>query len=387
MYTFTKYSKKIDNKLLDLFYSSIFHERDEIEYVKEPTWVWRYDQFKKHIKIITENKKIIGTLGAIPHNVSFKGNEHKLAVLVDNCIAPEKNADFEVVFGKLFDSTFQELSKEKYAAAIIWDYENKFELHKNFYLEKGFVPLKDINWSIAGIEYNSQSPKKWRGKNKTAVKLLYHLFRLRNHFLIPKKPSKTNGEFTVRDAGEKDIDKISKFISQQEKNNEYVSVYTADDIRKLIKKIGLRILLVEKKGTIIGFASYFISPWTGMMYGKPTQNDWEKFYTITLDEFTVMKEYENTSASSLLLENILSRRYEHPGIGLELSGMVVDLLDKKDEFKSRLFSKYGFIEPAFDKGLFLVKLFDKKFPFNEVRSWHIPNRIILSPTPSEFHEK
>ncbi len=384
MYTLIRYNKNLDEKLMRLFYRSLFFSRDEIEYVKEPTWIWRYRESKKYIRILSDGKNPVGSLGAIPTTVKVNDKMYKVAVIVDNCIEPGNSNDFERIFSHLFDDLLKSLEKDGFDIIALWDYEAKFNHHKLFYNNLNFRTIKNVNWSIAGIEYNHSSPKKWRGKNQKLIKLFYHYLKLSNKFTLNRKIQKRTENLKIRHCTDADVQRIINFISKIDTSHRMLVNYSKHSLNKLRKEIGLDLIIAELDNDIVGVISYFISPWTGMMYGKPIHDDWEKFYTLTIDEFIVDDKLVFSEVPALLIEELIKVRQSHHRYKIKLSGMIVDLVDREDEFRHTLYKKYGFMEPSFDKGLLLVRKINNRFPIDSIKSWHLPNRMILAPIPEKM---
>jgi len=375
----TDYKKKFDSQLLDLFYDYVFNDRDEFEYSRPNSWIYRYEFFDSPIiKIAKFKNKIVGTFGIIPTNSSINGKIFKGGYFVDNCISPDYIDQYNNIMSELIKSSIKDAIKHNFKFIIGWDYLKNYKKYNNFYSKLGFICHPNINWFAGGFEYYKESPKIWRGKRKVYWKTLFHILTYYNKYKMRFNVKEINGvsiELACRD----DLDEIADFINENHPAESFHCYYSYGDLEKIWDSLGIRCLAAKKDNEILGVVTFFVSTWTGLMYGKPTGDDWEEFKTIIPDEFVISKTWINTDLPMLMIRFLLDFDKKF-NIDSNTHGFVTPLFDRKIDWKRKTYKKWGFVEAKVDYGVYLVKSLNG-FKINNDGRWSIPPRSIVVPHP------
>jgi len=375
----TNYEKRYDSQLLDLFYNYVFNEREEFEYSRPKSWIYRYDSFDSSIiKIAKFDNELVGTFGIIPTRASVNGKILKGGYFVDNCVLPAYLHKFEDIMSELIKASIEEAIEKNFKFIIGWDYLKNYKKYCDLYSKLGFISHSDINWYAGGFEYKKDSPSSWRGKRKLYWKTLFHFLTFYNKYKMKSHPKKVDGvivEFACRD----ELDKIADFINKNHPAKSFHCHYKHGDLRKMWDSQGIRCLIAKKQDELVGVITFFVSTWTGLMYGKPTNGSWEEFNTIVPDEFVILKNSINTDLPIVMIRYLLDfdKKFD---INSNTHGFVSALFDRKIEWKRNAYKKWGFVEAKVDYGIYLVKSLNG-FKINNDGKWSIPPRAIVAPYP------
>ena len=373
------YDPKFDTQLINHFYKSIFHNRDEFEYTRPNSWFQRYSSYNAPIiKIARYRNSIVGTLGVLPCKAAVNGKILDGGYFVDNCVSPDFIENYEEIMLELFKSVEKEMRFKNLKFIAGWDYLKNFESHKNLYINLDFSYRLGANWFIGGLEYKRKKPKEWRGNDKIYWRSAFFILKFYNFFKRLFTPKKFKG-ISIKFADNNDLERISVFLNEENPNSEFHAFYSSEILEQFWKSIGLRGLIAEKNDKILGVVTFTISTWTGLMYGKPFDKKWEEFRTITPDEFVISKDWIKTNLPVVMIRSLLDfdKKYE---ISTESSGVVSAIFDRGTEWTKRSFKSAGFLEARADFGVFLAKSLNK-FSFNNDCSWSIPARAIIAPYP------
>ncbi|KYK20760.1 hypothetical protein AYK25_04480 [Thermoplasmatales archaeon SM1-50] len=378
------YEQKFDTQLINHFYKSVFHNRDEFEYTRPNSWFQRYSPYNYPIiKIAKYRDSIVGTLGILPCTAIINGKKLKGGYFVDNCISPDFSEGYDEIMFELFKSVEKEMINNNLKFIAGWDYLKNFELHKNLYINSGFSFRRGINWFIGGLEYKRKKPAKWRGNNKIYWGSAFIILKFYNSFKKFSTPKKIKG-VAIKLSDKTNLIKTIQFLNENHPAKEFHSFYSPEILEQLWDLVGLRSLIAEKDNKILGVATFTISTWAGLMYGKPFDKEYEEFRTITLDEFIISKEWINTNLPIIMIRALLDldKRYQTSSGS---SGFVAAIFDRGIEWMQHSFKSVGFLEARADFGVFLVKPINE-FSFNTEAPWSIPARGIIAPYPDWIRE-
>lgn len=373
------YDPKYDTQLIDHFYKSVFHNRDEFEYTRPNSWFQRYSSYKSPIIKIAKYKNCIaGTLGILPCTAVIKERILEGGYFVDNCVSPDFIEAYDEIMLELFKSVEKEMRLKNLKFIAGWDYLKNFECHNDLYVNLGFSFRRGVNWFVGGLEYKRKKPKKWGGNNKIYWGSAFFILKFYNFFKALSTPKKIKG-VSIKFADKTDFKKITRFLNEENPTREFHAFYSPEILEQLWESIGLRSLIAEKDDKVLGVATFTISTWTGLMYGKPFDKKWEEFRTITPDEFVISKEWVNTNLPIVMIRSLLDldKRYT---ISTGSSGFVAAIFDRGTEWIQQSFKSAGFLEARADFGVFLAKPLNK-LSFNDEFPWSIPARAIIAPYP------
>jgi hypothetical protein len=374
------YSQDIDRDLINFFYKCVFYEREEFEYTRPISWFQRYKPYGSPIiKIAYHKNDIVGTIGILPTIAVINKKIVNGGYFVDNCVSPNYQKDYARIMTELLDEIQIEAKKNNMDFIAGWDYLKNYKLHGELYKNFNFIPKLDVNWFIAGLDYKSVSPKKWRGKNRLYWATVLVLLKPYNYIKLKSCPNAID-EIKIRLIDKSELGKIADFFNNNRENITFYNYYTKKTLEKNWNSIGLRGIVAENKNTIVSVLTFTIATWTGLMYGYPYENDWEEFRTITPDEFIVDKKWIKTKLPTIMLRNILEfdKRFK---INTRSLGVVASIFDRNLLWKNKTYKKAGFLEAKADYGVFLIKsLNDKKI--NNKNCWSIPSRAIIAPLPN-----
>jgi len=374
------YEKEYDSQLLNFFYKSIFHDRDEFEYTRPFSWFHRYSIYKSPIiKIAKHGKKIVGTLGIIPAEAIVNGKILKGGYFVDNCVSPEYLQEGKEILLDLFKSIENEAKKQEYKFIAGWDYLKNFKQNLDLYSSLGFSSRFGANWFVGGLELKRGRPKKWRGNKKLYWGTAFIILKLYNCYkalILPKKFEDVEIIF----ASKENLETIAAFLNNNHPAQAFHPYYTKEILEHLWNNIGYRFLLAKKKDQLIAVLSFTVSTWTGMMYGKPFNKEWEEFRTITPDEFVISNDWIHSNLPVVMLWSLLNFDKKY-GIDSGSNGVVSTVFDRGINWELSTYKTAGFLEARADFGVFLAKSLNE-FKFDTTLPWSIPARAIIAPYPS-----
>ncbi|MHA2218214.1 MAG: hypothetical protein ACXACY_19935 [Candidatus Hodarchaeales archaeon] len=379
------YKNVFDEELLNLFYKSNFHKRNEFDYVRIPkNWLYRYKSSKPYIiKIAKEDETLIASLGLVCRKAIVENKIVKIGCFVDNCILPEYNDFFEDVFTQLFREVEKSARKEELDIIQGWTFLKNLEKNREFWKELGFVYKGGINCYLGGSDYDFSYPQP-PGFNIPAYwKILLGLnkynFKIRERFLNPLKKS-----IKLRLAEKTDTEIIHTFLDENKVNEEFSSYYSYLEFKKNFEKNNIFGILAEERHELIGVLTFINTAWSGWMYGIPYYDvDWGIFYSFIVDEFYVSPEYQNTPLPSHMLLKLMKIKDPEKKIMNKNNYTYVGaIFDRQSDWMRRSFLKLGFSEPKFDYGVILAKSLNENIKIKLDKIWNLPPRYILAPVPS-----
>jgi len=371
-----EYSEEIDQKLLNLFYQSIFYKKKEFEYVRVPNnWIYRYKMADNYvIKIVEFNRDIIASLGALIRFGKVDGDIVKIGCFIDNCILPKYFNKYNEIFKILFKEVENELKDRNVKILCGWEFLNNFKNHIDLFKTLGFKWVEGINWFSSAIPSSGKYPFLWKTKINIFWKLFFKLFSYYNKIkseLIETLPD----DIVLRYMRQSDIKNVCETINQLSTNIEFASFYYYHEFKKIIKNNNIHGIIAEKDSEIVGVMTFVTSAWSGWMFGKPFyNNNWQIFYGFTPDEFLISDNYKNSTIPSHMLKllmNLDSTNYN----------FVANVFDRRLEWRKKACLNLGFVEPKFDRGVILAKTLAENININPNKCWHLPARCIIAPVP------
>ena len=365
------FEKKYENKVLKLFYKSVYNSRKEFDYARLPSWYHRYSLEKNSFsRLAILEDEVIGSLGLIPYNGYIHSIKKKIGFFVDNCVLPKYISKYDQIMTALFKDVEEKAREKKIDFIIGWEYTNNADEHVDWYKKMDFSRTDGINWFGGGTKHVhcfSNNRFNLSFKWKFSLKLLAYKHYFRELRLKPL--SKTEKVLVMED---ENISEVVKLINNHNKDLLCSPRYTNDSLKKLIQKYNANGLIVVNDKTIVGVIIYIVSPWSGWMYGKP---EYSKSYGIFLInqpiEFAVIPEYSKKLAPHLLLNAMTDEK-----LGKYL--FLVNVFDRRIYWLREAFLDIGADEYPFDYGsVFFKNLSNKKLKFN--KPIYVPSNLVISP--------
>lgn len=243
----------------------------------------------------------------------------------------------------------------------------------------GFTGVDGVNWFPGGSDLEGIYPKPveyvpsifWR----TAIKLSKLQYMIKE-YLMQKLP----GGVLLRPMENGDIETVCKLINSNT-GVEFRPHYNPDEYQSIVKNNNIHGVIAEKGGSIIGVLTYVVSAWSGWMYGKPQYDDkWGIFYAYTPDDFVVVSEYQNTSVPArMILELMRTKDPEKKIKNKDDYSLIVDVFDRRIEWRLDALLKAGCSEPKFDYGVILGKALRGGIKLDRSKPWDLPARGIIAP--------
>ncbi len=368
-----EYSRERDAEFLKLFYESIFYDKKEFDYVRVPNeWILRYKMSGDYVvRGIERDDKIIASLGVILLDALVKGESVRIASFVDNCIHPHYRKNYNRIFELLFSDISAELRCQDVSILCGWEFEENFLRNQELFKRLGFKWIKGVNWFSSGINLKGTIPYFWRAEANLYWRLIFKLLRGYNKaksLFVGRLPENIH----LRSMEKSDYSDIVRLLENTNKDFEIAANYTLSKFGKIIKNNNIQGIVAEKDSEIIGVLTYIISAWSGWMFGKPVYSDnWQIFYGYTPDEFAVVGEFQNSTVPANMLLYIIDSKPNY--------SFVASVFDRRIKWRRNAFSKLGFMEPTFDKGVLLAKSLDNDIKLDGEKPWHLPARCILAP--------
>lgn len=359
-----------DNRALELFYLTVFHNRKEFEYARHPTWSHRYSLEKHTIKkLALLDGKIVGSLGLISYNGYVNGKKQKIGFFVDNCIIPEHNHQYEKIMEKLFERVEKQAKKEGVQIMLGWEYELHSNTHSQMYTRMGYSRIDGINWFGGGTAHSGMIsiegfnlPFIWR----VGLRLLALKHHFKEAMLAPLKHEH------IRTMVEKDVPGIVKLINAHNEKLEFSPRYTSTSLKEVITKYNAKGLVVEIDGRIEGTLISFFAPWSGWMYGKPVYQKSHGLFLIKHPlEFVVSPKNAERVGVHLLFHAMKS---EKQGVHV----MFVDLFDRRVEWMKKAYLDTGADELPYDYGTAFFKSLSGKKIIPK-KPLYMPTNLVISP--------
>lgn len=366
-----KYNKNSDQELINLFYKSIFQNRNEYEYARK-TWIERYLPYENSIiRVAKVNKKIVGSLGILPTQMQLNGKKFLAGCFVDNCVSPEFNKQKIEINNLLFKEVEHEMQQKGYSLLIGWDYEKNI---KNYSEIENIKIKTGINWISGGFEYKKNCPKNWQSSKS----LLSMFIFMKLYNKIKKDFSIKDNDLKIRKMKSTDLTNFNKILNDIYTNDLIVS-YTKKTTNFLLNNLNLQGIVFEKKGKIIGIIPFNIGLWSGWMFGKPhiTKN-WEFFKTLIPEEFAFDRKYLDTPLPQQAAA-CLTNAFKNFDTLKDTNGFVTDVFDTSVAWKKKAYIGAGYLEPKIDLGVYVGKQLKNNIKLNLDNAWHIPARNIIAP--------
>jgi len=379
------YTDDLDEHLRELFDCSIFYKRHEFEYMRDPEkWIYRYKLADDYItKIVLDNGKPIASLGVIKRRCIVSGKEVNVGCFVDDCILPEYIGKYEDIFKELFVDIEKDAKKHGIDVLCGWDYLHLLKKHESFYKQLGFSWVDGVNWFPGGSDINETYPHPltylipwyWRW----AIGLYKYYFKF-----IELRLPRLNDDIKIRWMENSDIPSVVEFINTQEDDAEFKSRYSVTEYQIILEKNNIHGILAEKNSELIGVLTYVVSAWGGWMFGKPFYDKkWGIFYSYTPDEFAVKSKYQKTIVPAhMVLKLMKTKDPERKIQNLNDYSLMVDIFDKRLDWRRGALFKVGCSEPEFDYGVILAKSLRDDIILDKSKSWDLPARYIIAPVPS-----
>ena len=120
------------------------------------------------------------------------------------------------------------------------------------------------------------------------------------------------------------------------------------------------------------------------MFNKPYYDKkWGMFYSYTPDEFAVKEEYRNTTVPAHMLLELMKTKDPEKNIrNLGDYSLIVDVFDRRIEWRRKALLSVGCTEPKFDYGVILAKTLKGGMTIDKDKPWDLPGRCIIAPVPS-----
>lgn len=120
------------------------------------------------------------------------------------------------------------------------------------------------------------------------------------------------------------------------------------------------------------------------MFGKPYYDkNWGLFYAYTPDDFIVSPKYRDNSVPSRMLLELMKTKNPETGLRNKNNyNFIVDVFDRRIEWRRKALLSVGCNEPKFDYGVILAKPLNGSIMINKVLPWILPGRCIIAPVPS-----
>lgn len=358
-----------DSLVLDLFYKSVYHTRNEFEAARTPSWFHRYSLEPETIKYLAlKNGKIVGSLGLITYLGYINGHKYKVGFFVDNCILPEYSTEYNIILSRLFYQIEKTAKKMSIDLLVGWDYKKHADHHNELFTSMGYSRIDGINWIGGGTKHvqlisikEFNLPLLW----KIGLRILNYKHHIRELLLARLKHEK------IRSIHQKDIPEIVRIINNQNRSLDLSPKYTSTSLNRIMKKYNANGIVAELNGQIIGVLIYFLAPWSGWMYGKPGYTKRHGIFLIKHPlEFGVTTEYAERIGAHLLFEAMKEKGNKYM--------FLVDVIDRRITWMRNAFLATGANEFLYDYGTLFIKYLSKK-NIKIKKPVYIPTNLVISP--------
>lgn len=363
------YSRDLDGNLMQFFYTALFEDRGEFEYIRpSDSWISRYEPYDHITLIAKEKNEIIGTLGLILRKAVIDGSTITVGCFVDNLVHPMFRKREGEILRLLFEKIIDLAITKKVSLIYGWDYLKNYKQLESFFKDNGFKFVDAVNWYPSNIDFTPY-PAAW-SNTSLQWKLTFkgmHTYEWLKELFLPKKPNGVN----IHTMKRADLNAACELI-MSDSSIFLASTYTPEEFENLFDR-GILNGIVAKEGTsLVGVLTYFTSSWGGWMFGRPyLDGTHQVFEGFTCDEFNIIKKYLNSTLASHMLLKLrrLGDRYN----------FIADVFDRRILWRVKALKSIGCIEPDFDFGGYIVKTLDTSIDLERKLPWHMPSRFILAP--------
>jgi len=378
------YKKERDKELLDLFYKSVFYKRKEFEYARIPNkWITRYELQGESIqKIAIKGNKAIASLGGIIFTGNIgSGKQEKICYFVDNCILPEYHAEFNEIFGLLFDELEKDAKKKGAKAIYGWDYETNLEKNPLFFKEKKFKTIKGFCWYPAGGgDLNWTYPIRPTKKISLIWKILMKAMEL-NQAIKKRMLKSLPANIIIEKIKPKDLKAVCEIINKKSPML-FAPKYSEHSMKEMFKNKNFHGIIARENEKICCILLYFVGAWAGWMFGKPGyEKKWTPFFVYTPFEFEVQKRFEEIVPAHMIFE-LMKIRDPEKNIKHDKSfTFFVDAFDERIKWRENAAFTTGCEKVKYDFGAMLIKPLYEDINLENYKTIFFPTLFTIAPVP------
>ncbi len=376
-YTIKNYDSNYDEKLVSLFYRSLFVARNEFEYIRgTPRWSDRYSNDDSSvINIAFKDKQPIATLGALTYEGLCGDETCRIGTFLDNSLAPQEEQNRELVFGMLFDSLEKELQEKGISVLAGWDYLENSKRDSAFFQGRGYHPRKNVNWFPSSINFKKY-PEAWNNTEPEWQDMLSEMSQQHNEIASALE---SIGGVSIRPMSAGDVSSVKDLYSFH--SSEMELGHSPDSIQNIIHSDNYTTYVLLSDQKIIGASTFFSSSWGGWMFGRPLLDSqhWV-FKGITSEQLTLKEGYRAGDEGKKLLFEMLRTNPQNHVVTNDYH-FLADFFDKQLYWKENLYTGIGCVEPEFDYGVIYAKSLDGNTRPSKKKAWFIPPSHVVEPTP------